>query len=207
MTYCGVCRREIKPRDGRSSVFVDGKQRLVHDEPRWEINCAAVARGWERGGSGLSAYEAAALGRLDDALALSPQERMVDAMGFKDEYDPDTAPKPEGGDFPSFATEDEKIAFAKESKKLEVTAIRFGTSKHGEVAHLDVKARGLGKGTLPDGTLAKKAGRTLTFSFDGTVVTRDHLITQAADWLGANDGEVIPVTLTKSGRTYLIELA
>lgn len=217
MTYCGVCGREIKPRDPRTSLRVRAKglpdgerrQRLVHDDPRWEFSCADLARGWESGGYGLSIREAAALGKLDRGIGpLTPSKRKDTGMGFKDEYDPDKAPKPEGGDFPPFATEDEKKQLADDGTRLDASAIRFGTSRHGEVAHVDVTsvpAKALPRLRDDKGKLLPK-GRTLTFSFDGTVVTRDYLITEAAEWLGSHDGETIPIQLVKNGRTYLIEL-
>jgi len=215
VTMCGVCGREIKPRDGRRSLFVrpkgnpdnERKQRLVHDIPSWTFNCADLARGWESGGYGLSITDAAALGKLDGQLPLSVPTERIDGMGFKDEYDPDKAPPKPEGVYPPFATEDEKKKLAEDGTRLDVSAIRFGSSKHGEVAHLDavsVPANRLPRLKGDDGKLLPK-GRTLTFSFDGSVVTRDYLITEAADWLGSND-ETIPIKLVKDGRTYLIEL-
>jgi hypothetical protein len=213
MTMCGVCGREIKPRDGRRSLYVrpkgnpdnERKQRLVHDEPSWTFNCADLARGWESGGYGLSITDAAALGKLDGQLPLSVPTERIDGMGFADEYDPnDAPPKPEGV-YPPFATPNEKLDYIARGLKLEVSAIRFGTSKHGEVAHLDVTGRGIPRGVDAEGKKLPP-GRTLTFSFDGSVVTRDHMVAKMADWLGANEGETVPIKIVKEGRTDTIEL-
>lgn len=210
---CGLCRKPVRRRDSVSVFRREPTERVVefelhlapklmtvHDECR--IAARVFKHEWKMGPHPLSEEERQGLVVIERVLgpvevggpmvAKKGTKKGKKAKGFKDEYDPNAAPRGEST-LPPFADSAQKEELAASGERLPVSAIRLGESRHGPVFHVDARTKSYG-------------WLTLTFSYDGKVPRRDYLLEQAIDWLAANDGQKIPMRLVKSGRTILLEL-
>lgn len=201
---CGLCRKSVRRRDA-VTVFKGDPTMIVfefpaHLAPRlmtvhrecWSENRLQVIH--DPGGR-LDAETRRAIKMFDVAVGPVVIREEVPRMArkrkdedFFDGYEPE-------GELPQFASKEEKAKLADKTSPFLIHRIRRGEGQFGAKFYVDIVSALIGD-------------RTLTFTADGTVPSRDDMLEKMALWLEDGDGSrSIEAILVKQGRVYVIQRA